>query len=161
MLKRSSHSVYDCRYHIVWTTKYRKRALGEVYEREYCEDLLRRIGDEYGMSVVELEVDVDHVHLYVEIPPQRSVGRAVGIFKSLSARAMFKRFPYLKRKLWAGELWSDGYFVRSVGDGVTAETVAQYIRDHEKKVALGSAQGDLFVKNKSKQVRLRSRNPAS
>lgn len=153
MLKRSSHAVYDCRYHIVWTTKYRKRALAEEHEREYCRNLLRRISEEYGFPVQELEVDVDHIHLYVEVPPQRAVGRAVGIFKSLSARMMFKRFSYLKRMLWAGELWSDGYFVRAVGDGVTAEMVSRYIKGHEAKMALGPAQGEFFTKGKTKPKR--------
>ncbi len=60
---------------------------------------------EYGMNIQAIEVDEDHVHVYIEIPPQRSVGSAVGILKSVSARMMFKRFSYLKRKLWAGEFW--------------------------------------------------------
>ena len=145
-MSRSSHSIYDCRYHIVWTTKYRKRALVQTHVREECKKLLRRIGDEYGIPVLEIEVDVDHVHLYVGIPPQRSIGKAVGIFKSISARYMFKKFTYLKRKLWAGELWSAGYFVRSVGEGVTAEMVAKYIKDHENKSALEPAQAELFVR---------------
>jgi putative transposase len=55
------------------------------------------------MNVIVIEVDIDHVHIYMEIPPQISVGRAVRILKSLSARYMFKKFPYLKRLFWSGE----------------------------------------------------------
>ena len=117
MFHRSSHSVYDCRYHIVWVTKYRKRVLMRPHQREECEKLLRRAAEEYGMEILTLEVDIDHVHVYMQIPPQRSVGRAVGILKSISARAMFKRFPYFKQRLWAGELWGDSYFARTVGVG--------------------------------------------
>src|ERR1700751_4581819 len=102
---RSSHSVFECQSHVIWPTKYRKRVLMLPHEREYCNEVLRRAAQEYGMSIQAMEVDVDHVHIYIEIPPQRSVGKAVGILKSISARAMFKRFSYLKRKLWAGELW--------------------------------------------------------
>src|SRR3990167_8826094 len=104
---RSSHAVFECQYHVVWTTKYRKRVLTEPHEREYCEQVLRRAATEYGMHIETIEVDTDHVHLYIAIPPQRSVGSAVRILKSVSARAGFKRFAYLKRKLWGGNLWGD------------------------------------------------------
>lgn len=143
MFKRSSHAVFDCRYHLIWTVKYRKRALSNQHEREECEGLLRRAAQEYGMEIESAEVDADHVHLYIHIPPQRSVGRAVGILKSVSARLMFKRFPYLKRKLWAGELWSASYFARTVGEGVTGVVVKKYIESHEER-ALGPAQAELF-----------------
>ena len=95
------------------------------------------------MNIVSLEVDDDHVHLYIEIPPQRSVGDAVRILKSISARAMFKRFPSIKRHLWGGRLWEASYFVRSVGDGVTAEMVKRYIEQHTEKAQI-SAQLNLF-----------------
>ena len=139
---RSSHAVWDCRYHLVWSTKYRRRALQKP-EQEACEKLLRRIAEKYGMNIVSLEVDDDHVHLYIEIPPQRSVGDAVRILKSISARAMFKRFPSIKRHLWGGRLWEASYFVRSVGDGVTAEMVKRYIEQHTEKAQI-SAQLNLF-----------------
>ena len=125
--------------------KYRKRALIRPHEREECRDVLRRAALEYGMEIEALEVDVDHVHVHIQIPPQRSVGRAVGILKSVSARHMFKRFPYLRQKLWAGELWGDAYFARTVGEGVTAAMVRRYIESHDEK-AFGHAQAELFPK---------------
>ena len=133
MLYQSSHSVYDCRYHLIWCVKYRKRALSHEHEREGCKRLLRRIATEYGMEIDTIEVDQDHVHLSIQIPPQKSVGLAVRILKSNSARMMFKRFPYLKRKLWAGKLWSASYTAKSIGEGVTAAMVKQYIELHERR----------------------------
>jgi putative transposase len=147
MLKRSSHSVWDCRYHVVWATKRRKKALTEPHEREHCEKLLRRIAEEYDMVIQELEVDQDHVHLYIEIPPQLSVGQGVRVLKSVSAREMFKRFGYLHKVFWSGQMWSPSYFVRTVGDGVTAEMVSKYIKNHEQKTKLGSVQAELFPKS--------------
>ena len=97
------------------------------------------------MEVYAAEVDEDHVHLYVQVPPQRSVGKAVGIFKSLSSRKVFHRFPYLKKKLWAGELWSGGYTAKSVGQAVTGRMVAKYLELHEGK-AHGPVQPELFTK---------------
>ena len=123
------------------------------HEREYCEGILRRVAAEYGMRIPALEVDTDHVHLYVEIPPQMSVGQAVRIFKSISARLMFKRFGYLKSKLWAQHLWGASYFVRSVGEGVTAEMVKAYIKEHEVKTTLGAIQAELDLGPKVRQKR--------
>ena len=146
---RSSHSVFECQYHVVWATKYRKRALKESHEREFCEQVLRRTATEHGMHIESLEIDIDHVHIYISIPPQRSVGSAVRVLKSVSARLMFKRFGYLKRMLWAGKLWGASYFVRTAGEGVTAAMVRRYIRDHAEK-GLEPAQGELFASNKFK-----------
>lgn len=140
---RSSHAVFECQYHVVWVTKYRKRVMTLPHEREFCEKVLRRTAQEYGMSIQSLEVDDNHVHLYIEIPPQKSVGKAIGILKSVSARMMFKRFSYLKKKLWAGEFWGDSYFVRTAGEGVTAAMVRRYIEQHADK-GLEPAQGKLF-----------------
>ena len=116
-----------------------------THEKEYCEQLLRRTAVEYGMNIISVEVDDDHVHVYIEIPPQRSVGEAVRILKSVSARLMFKRFDYFKRKLWSGKLWGASYFARTVGEGVTAAMVRRYIEEHADK-GLESAQGELFPK---------------
>ena len=129
MFRRSSHSVWDCRYHVVFSTKRRRRALRPGDIQQCCEKLLRRAAEAYDMKVLVMEVDLDHVHLYLEIPPQLSVGKAVRILKSLSARHLFAKFPQLKRTFWSGEIWSPSYFVRSVGEGVTAETVRRYIEN--------------------------------
>ena len=142
--------MWDCRYHLVWATKRRRRALKYEHERAYCERLLRRVAEKYDMYVVAMEVEEDHVHLYVEIPPQRSVGFAVRAFKSLSARYMMMKFSYLKKYFWAGAMWSPSYFVRTVGQGVTAETVRRYIETHDDKTELGPAQAELFPRPRSR-----------
>ena len=140
---RSSHAVFECQYHVIWATKYRRRVMTLPHEREHCEKILVRAAAEYGMNILSSEVDEDHVHILIEIPPQRSVGRGVGILKSVSARLMFKRFSYMKRKLWAGEFWGDSYFVRTIGEGVNAAMVRRYIANHAEK-GLAPAQGKLF-----------------
>lgn len=144
MFRRSSHAVFDCRYHVVWATKRRRRALRREEERVYCGKLLRRAAEKYDMTMLAMEIDKDHVHLYLEIPPQQSVGRAVGILKSLSARYLLRRYPDLRKFFYSGEVWSPSYFVRSIGEGVTAETVRRYIETHEERAELGSVQAELF-----------------
>lgn len=99
--------------------------VGEV--AEYTKEMLQQIADEYGFWVDTMEVMEDHVHVFVEVPPKYSPAEAVQILKSVSAREVFKKFRRLRRELWSGELWSDGYFVRSVGDKVTADVIRRYI----------------------------------
>ena len=150
MIRRSSHAVWECAYHVVWATKRRRRALRETSQRAYCARLLRRVAEVYDMYIEALEVDVDHVHVCVAIPPQQSVGLAVRRMKSMSARYMFKKFPELRRTMWTGGLWSPSYFVRAVGDRVTADVVRNYIESHDEKAALGG-QAELFPRGKAKR----------
>ena len=147
-LHRSSHAVWECQYHLVWSTKYRRRALQTKDIRESCAEKLRGIAERHGMNIVNMEVDIDHVRINIEIPPQRSVGGALRILKSISARLMFKEWPILKKQLWGGSLWEGGYFVRGVGDGVTAEMVKRYIEEHSEK-AQNSKQLEFFPKGKT------------
>ncbi len=146
-LTRSSHAIFECQYHVIWVTKYRRRVMTLEHEREYCERVLRRVATEYGMEILMIEVDQDHVHIQISIPPQKSVGKSIGILKSVSARMMFRRFNYVRRKLWAGEFWGDSYFVRTVGEGVTAAMVRRYIGEHADK-GFEPAQGSLFQQKK-------------
>jgi putative transposase len=111
---------------MVWIPKYRKGILGgEV--KQYVKKVFQRIADEYEFSIDTVEVMEDHVHVFIEIPPRYSPAQVVQILKSISAREVFKKFPKLRKQLWAGELWSDGYFVRSVGDKVTSDIIRKYI----------------------------------
>ena len=124
--KASAHAVYDLKYHFVWAPKYRKAILkGEVGEA--AKELFRRVAEAYGMEIDTMEVSEDHVHLFLGAPPRYSPARIVQILKSISARELFSRFSWLRQKLW-----EDGYFVRSVGDAVTAEVIRPYIRYQNK-----------------------------
>jgi putative transposase len=132
-LRRTKHAVYDLKYHLVWIPKYRKDILsGEV--SEYLKGVFQQISEEYEFRIDTMEIMEDHVHIFVEVPPRYSPAQAVQILKSVLAREVFKKFPKLKEQLWAGELWSDGYFVRSVGDKVTADIIRKYIeyQTHEE-----------------------------
>jgi putative transposase len=95
--------------------------------REYAKGVFQRIAEEYEFNIDTMEVMEDHVHIFVEAPPRYAPSRVVQIMKSISAREVFKKYPEVRKQLWAGELWSDGYFVRSVGDNVTADIIRKYI----------------------------------
>jgi len=139
VITRTSHAVYDTSYHLVWCPKYRKKIFEREEVKERAAQLIREISEEYGFDVVEMEVSIEHVHILLSFPPRYSIGEEVRIIKSITARHLFREFPMLKRNLWSGELWEDGYFARTVGDRMTREVVEQHI-EHHRNLTQGPAQ---------------------
>ena len=130
--KRTSHAVYDAKYHLVWAPKYRKWILrGDV--REKAEQVFREIAENHDFEIDTMEVAQDHVHLFISFPPRYSISRVVGMLKSISASVIFREHPDVKKQLWGGEFWEDGYFARTVGDKVTAEVIRKYIEYHRNE----------------------------
>jgi putative transposase len=126
-IKTTKHAVYDLKYHFVWAPKYRKHLLsGDVVP--FLRQVFNRIALEYGWEIEEMALQPDHVHLFLHAPPKYAPAKIVQVLKSISAREIFRQFPHLRRQLWAGEFWNDGYFVRSVGDQVTADIIKKYTR---------------------------------
>ena len=126
-IRRTKHAVYDLKYHLVWIPKYRKHILtGDVVV--YLKEVFNHIAEEYGFEIDTMEVVEDHVHIFLEAPPRYAPAKVVQIMKSISGRELFKKFPKIRKQLWADELWNDGYFVRSVGDKVTADIIRKYIK---------------------------------
>jgi putative transposase len=125
-IKSTRHAVYDLKYHLVWVPKYRKNIFDDEI-KESVKEVFQKIAEEYEFKIDTMEVMEDHVHVFIEAPPRYSPSHIVQIIKSISAREIFKKYPKLRKQLWAHELWSDGYFVRSVGDKVTADIIRKYI----------------------------------
>jgi len=131
-IKRTSHAVYDLKYHMVWVPKYRKMILkGELAKR--VREAFAEIAERYEFEIDTMEVKDDHVHLFLSAPPRYSPAAIVQMIKSISAKMVFKEFPEVKKQLWGGEFWSDGYFVRSVGDKVTSEIIRRYIKYQQQE----------------------------
>ncbi len=131
-VKRTHHAVYDLKYHFVWVPKYRKMILREDISKR-VEGVFKEVAKVYEFDIERMAVVEDHVHIFLLAPPKYSPGEIVRILKSKSAKVVFREFPEVREELWGGEFWSDGYFVRSVGDEVTAEVVRKYIEYHEHK----------------------------
>jgi putative transposase len=129
VLKRTSHAVYDTKYHLVWSPKYRKWILrGDI--RETVKAIFEEIAMNHEFEIDTLEIAEDHVHLFLSFPPRYSISEVVGKLKSISGSVIFKRHPEVEEELWGGEFWEDGYFVRTVGDKVTADVIRKYIKYH-------------------------------
>jgi len=138
-IKRGKHAVYDIKYHFVWIPKYRKNILTEELKKRVGE-LFREIARQYDFEIEAMGIEVDHVRIFLSASPKYSPAKIVEVLKSISSRVVFEEFPGLKKELWAGEFWSDGYFVRIVGDKVTSDLIRRYIkyqhRDHAKQLKL-------------------------
>jgi len=131
-VKRTRHAVYDLKYHIVWIPKYRKTVLQEKIAKR-LKDIFQGIAERYEFEIDTMEVMEDHVHLFLSAPPRYAPSEIVQIMKSISAKKVFQEFPEVKEELWGGELWSNGYFVRSTGDKVTSEVIRRYISYQHKQ----------------------------
>ena len=131
-LQRTSHAVYDTKYHLVWAPKYRKWILrGDI--QQTVKNVFEEIAVNHDFEIDTLEVAEDHVHVFLSFPPRYSISRVVGILKSISASVIFVKHPEVKKELWGGEFWEDGYFARTTGDKVTQQVIRNYLRYHRTK----------------------------
>ena len=133
-VKVQAHVAYQTRYHVVWIPKYRRKVLvagvDEYLEKTLNSVIMERYPDVY---VIELNVQKDHVHALLEIPPKYSVSSVVGYIKGATSRSMRMHFEYLRR---ATHLWSDGFYVSTVG--YDEKKIRDYIK-YQAKQASGQA----------------------
>ena len=130
--RRSSHTISDIKYHIVWVTKYRYKVLsGEVAIR--TRDLLRQICLSRDIVIIKGSVGRDHVHMLISCPTRLSPAKIVQYLKGRSSRLLQEEFPHLKKRYWGKHLWARGYFCATVG-AVTEEIVKEYIENQKFEV---------------------------
>jgi len=129
--RKSSHTVYDIKYHIVWITKYRKPVLrGEVAER--VRELIREICKAKDVDILKGHVSKNHVHIFVSVPPHISVSKIVQAIKGKTSRKLMMEYKSLNRAFWGRHIWARGYFVASSGN-VTDEVIMKYIEEQGKE----------------------------
>ena len=140
--RKSSHTVHDIKYHIVWITKYRKPVLiGEIAER--ARDLIREICKSVDVEITKGHISKDHVHIFVGVPPHISVSNLVQWIKGKTSRKMMMEYKSLNRAFWGRHIWARGYFVASSGN-VTDEVIMKYIEEQGKEPEDGDFKiGDL------------------
>jgi len=131
-LIRKSHNVSALLYHIVCPAKYRRVVFNDEVDRE-LKNVCLEIAKRYEIVFLEIGTDKDHVHFLVQSVPTYSVTKIVQIIKSITAREIFKRVPHVKKKLWGGEFWSDGYFASTVGQHASEETIRAYVKKQGKE----------------------------
>ena len=123
--RRQAHAVYDCRYHIVWITKYRFRVIDDDIKTA-LKWIIKEVCDWKDIEILEGAVMEEHIHLYLQIPPKHSISDVLQWLKGKSAERLLKKFPQLEKQYWGRHLWARGYFVSTVG--ITDEVIREYIR---------------------------------
>jgi putative transposase len=123
--RKTSHAVYDIKYHLVWSTKYRKKVLyGQVAER--LRELIREICKGNEIDIIKGSISRDHVHLFLSVPPFLSVSKLMQSLKGKTSYKLLSEFKELGRAFWGRHIWGRGYFAASSGN-VTDEVIMEYI----------------------------------
>ncbi len=114
-------------YHLVWIPKYRKRVLrGSIAKR--IEELLRQCADVNNWQIHELNIQIDHVHMLVQLKPSMSISKVVQLFKGGSSKKIREEYPELEEFLWGDNFWSEGYFAETVGH-CSEDVIRAYIQN--------------------------------
>ena len=124
-----SHTKWMCKYHIVFTPKYRRKAIYNQVRKDLIQ-IIQRLYSYKGIEIIEGHMMPDHVHMLVLIPPKYSVSSIMGYLKGKSALMIFEKHANLKYKYGNRKFWAEGYYVSTVG--LNEATVAKYIREQEK-----------------------------
>ena len=128
-LRSLSHTTWDCKYHLVWIPKYRKKIMyGQL--RKYLGEVFRDFALHKESKVLEGHLKRDHVHMLVSIPPKHAVSQVVGYIKGKSAIHIARAYAGCRRNFMGQNFWARGYFVSTVGQD--EETIRQYIQAQER-----------------------------
>lgn len=126
----TSHTRFDLKYHLIWITKYRKPVLsGKVGLR--VRELIREICATHSVQILKGHVSLDHVHIFVSMPPQLSVSRIAQFLKGKTSRKLLDEFPVLRKEFWGQHFWARGYFAVSSG-AITDEMIMDYIASQDE-----------------------------
>jgi putative transposase len=130
-VKKGYHCAWQIHYHIVFPVKYRKALLDKEVVQIIKQTALG-IQERYAIEIEAMGMDKDHIHILCGAHPKVSPGQIVQIFKSITGREIFRGKPSVKKELWGGEFWTDGYYVATVGERANWATVERYIREQGK-----------------------------
>lgn len=131
-IRKGAHTTYNVNYHIVWIPKYRKAVLTGRTLRMVLEDIIRGQSESFDWQVLAFEIQPDHIHCFVSVPPAFAVSRVVHQLKGNTSRQLRRIFPDLKRQLGAS-LWADGYYASTAGY-ISEDKVKRYIEEQQIQV---------------------------
>ena len=136
--KKLSHVIYRCTYHIVWTPKYRFRVL-EGLVKELLSNDIPMLLEWKSSELIEMNIQKDHIHLIVSVPPKISISTLMGTLKGKTAIKIFKSYPQLKVKpYWGNHFWAKGYCVDTIG--LDEDKIKKYVKHQEKQERLEEQQ---------------------
>ena len=127
--RKTSHSVYDIKYHLVWITKYRKPIMvGKIAKK--LQEIIRQVCAENDVQILKGHISKDHVHMLVSVPPHLSASKLMQFIKGNSSYKLQREYKELNKQYWGRHMWARGYFVASSGN-VTDEIIAEYIQNQD------------------------------
>ena len=136
--KKLSHVIYRCTYHIVWTPKYRYRVLEGLVKELLSKDIPMLL-EWKSSEMIEMNIQKDHVHLIVSVPPKVSISQLMGVLKGKTAIKIFKSYPQLKTKpYWGNHFWARGYCVDTIG--LDEDKIKKYVKYQEDQERLEEQQ---------------------
>ena len=124
---KKSHNETNLVYHLVCVVKYRR----DVLTKDVTDTIVNvcmEIQEKYNINFIEIGTDVNHIHYLLQSPPKYSPTQIVTIIKSLTARIVFEVNPEVKKKLWGGEFWSDGYWMVTVSQNISEKAIREYVK---------------------------------
>jgi len=131
-VKKNQNSAYQIHYHFVTPVKYRRAIFGNEDREHSLVKISQEIEERYEIEFEQIGIDTNHVHYLVSSAPKYSPAELMQIIKSITAREIFKRHPDIKEQLWGGELWSEGYFVATIGEGGNKDVIRAYVAKQGK-----------------------------
>jgi putative transposase len=139
--KKLAHSLYECKYHVIICPKYRYKILQDEVSQYVKQQIYRLCSQKDGVEVLEVNVQEDHVHIVLAIPPKYAVSNIMGFVKGKLALQLFDQFPEQRKRYWGQHMWSRGYCVSTVG--LDEERIRKYVK-WQNKNDREATQGRLF-----------------
>ena len=122
------HNVSECYYHIQLTIKYRKSLFNDSVQQVILESW-KEFKERYAIDISHVGFDQNHVHIMIQFLPKYSGGQVIRLLKSISARMVFKQLPMVKKELWGGEFWTDGYYIATISARGSKQVIINYIKN--------------------------------
>ena len=126
-VKTSEHNAYQIHYHFVTPVKYRKAIFGNLDREQTLHTTCKEIEQRYSVVFEKVGIDTDHVHYVINAAPKYSPSQIIQMVKSIVAKQLFKTHPDLRKELWGGELWTDGFYVATIGEGGGLDAIRAYV----------------------------------
>ena len=124
--------IYSLQYHIVWCVKYTRKIITSTVEKSLL-SIINKIADDNNFKIIEINTDMDHIHLLIDCSPQHYIPNVMKALKGVSARLLMKQYgDSLRHQLYAGHLWNPSYFIATVSEN-TEEQIKEYIHKQKEK----------------------------
>lgn len=131
-VRKTESAAYQIHYHFVTPVKYRKGIFGFPDREHTLLAVCKEIEERYEIIFEKVGIDLNHVHYLLSASPKLSPAQIIQVVKSITARQLFQKYPDLKRELWGGHLWTEGYFVATIGEGGNKDVIEIYITNQGK-----------------------------